>query len=227
MSKEKINNLLKGSFVIIFYLIMQQLTTLPLDILNINYNTLNIKIKSIYLIVYETFITLSIILIYKQELIIDFKEFFKTKIKSFKKYIRYWLIILILMVLSNFIVTLFTSTNISNNQKSILELFKIVPIYTIYVTVITAPILEELVFRLSFKKIINNKIIYILLSGLVFGSLHVIGSFNTIADLLFIIPYSIPGFIFGYIYVKEENIFVPISIHFIHNGFMMLLQIIL
>lgn len=227
MSKEKINNLLKGSFVIIFYLIMQQLTTYPLDILNINYNTLNIKIKSIYLIVYETFITLSIILIYKQELIIDFKEFFKTKIKNFKKYIRYWLIILILMVLSNFIVTLFTSTNISNNQKSILELFKIVPIYIIYVTVITAPILEELVFRLSFKKIINNKIIYILLSGLVFGSLHVIGSFNTIVDLLFIIPYSIPGFIFGYIYVKEENIFVPISIHFIHNGFMMLLQIIL
>ena len=69
--------------------------------------------------------------------------------------------------------------------------------------------------------------IFILLSGLVFGSMHVIGSCEHLIDLLFIIPYSIPGFIFAYVYTKSKNLCVPISLHFIHNGIMMSLQILL
>ena len=57
--------------------------------------------------------------------------------------------------------------------------------------------------------------------------MHVISTLENLVDLLFIIPYSIPGFIFAYIYSKSKNIFVPISLHFIHNGIMMSLQILL
>ena len=70
-------------------------------------------------------------------------------------------------------------------------------------------------------------ILFILLSGLVFGSMHVIGTCEHLIDLLFIIPYSIPGFIFAYCHVKSKNIFVPISLHLIHNSLMMILQIVL
>jgi membrane protease YdiL (CAAX protease family) len=52
-------------------------------------------------------------------------------------------------------------------------------------------------------------------------------SYEHLTDLLFIIPYSIPGFIFAYVYTKSKNICIPISLHFIHNGIMMSLQILL
>ena len=102
------------------------------------------------------------------------------------------------------------------------------PIYTLIVTVLIAPILEELVFRISFRKIFaHTNFLFIFFSGLFFGGMHVLGSLDNLIDLLFIIPYSIPGFMFAYLYTKSKNIFNPISLHFIHNAIMMILQILL
>ena len=57
--------------------------------------------------------------------------------------------------------------------------------------------------------------------------MHVILTMENITDLLFIIPYSIPGVVFAYLYNKTDNIFIPAGIHFMHNGILMILQIIL
>ena len=195
--------------------------------LGINYDKLSTPLKSTCLIIYQILMTLIIVYIYKKTIITNFKTFIKNNIKYFKEYIKYWFLMLILMISSNLIVTFFTTTDIANNQNTIIETLKVAPIYTFILTVFVAPILEELVFRLSFRKIFSNNILFILLSGLVFGSMHVIGTCEHLIDLLFIIPYSIPGFIFAYVYTKSKNICVPISLHFIHNGIMMSLQILL
>ena len=81
---------------------------------------------------------------------------------------------------------------------------------------------------MAFRKLLpySNKL-FILFSGLIFGALHVVINLENLVDLLYIIPYSIPGFIFAYIYTKSKNIMVPISLHFLHNGIMMSLQILL
>ena len=135
---------------------------------------------------------------------------------------------LILMIGSNLIVTMFTSTDIAANQEAIMNNLKVAPVYTFIMTVFVAPILEELVFRLSFRKIFSkSNILFIFFSGFIFGGMHVISSYEHFTDLLFIIPYSLPGFIFAYVYTKCKNICVPISLHFIHNGIMMSLQILL
>ena len=132
------------------------------------------------------------------------------------------------MGLSNIIITNFTTTMTSENQQSVIDLLGQAPIYTIIVTTLIAPILEELVFRLSFRKIFKHtNILFIFFSGLLFGLMHVLGSLENLIDLLFIIPYSIPGFMFAYLYTKEKNIFLPISLHFLHNSVMMILQLIL
>ena len=98
------------------------------------------------------------------------------------------------------------------------------PIYTFISAVIIAPFLEELVFRKSFRDMFSNNLLFIILSGLTFGAFHVIGSFETLFDLIYIIPYSIPGFVFAYTLSKSKNIFVPIGLHFLHNGILMALQ---
>ena len=87
--------------------------------------------------------------------------------------------------------------------------------------------MEELVFRMGFKKIFKNKYLFILISGLVFGGLHVIGNINTPYDYLFLLPYCLPGIILAYVYYISDNIFASLGIHFIHNLFMLIVQIIL
>lgn len=217
-----------GIGVILLYLIMSSLPYNFLALFGINYNNLNFIVKQIYLILYEISLTLIIVYIYRHDFIPNFKGFRKNISTYFNKYFKYWILMLMLMGLSNVIITNFTTTMTSQNQQTVVDLLGQAPIYTIILTIFIAPILEELVFRLSFRKIFaHTNILFIFFSGLLFGSMHVLGSLENLIDLLFIIPYSIPGFIFAYLYTKEKNIFVPISIHFLHNSVMMLLQILI
>lgn len=231
MEKKKSNelkNMIIGFGVIFLYLISSAIPYEFISLFGINYNNLSIVAKSIYLISYEILLTLIIIYIYRKDFIPNLKDFIKNSIIYLKKYIKYWFIMLALMIASNIIVTRFTTTQIAANQSSIIDMLKQAPVYTFVITVFVAPLLEELVFRLSFRKIFaHTDLLFILASGIIFGSMHVLGSCEHLADLLFIIPYSIPGFIFAYCYSKSKNICVPISLHFIHNGIMMCLQLLL
>lgn len=228
LKNKEFKDMLIGFGVILLYFIMSSIPQDIIRIFGINYNNLNTISRAIYLITYEVILTLTIIYIYRKDFIPNLKIFIKDIKKYLSKYIKYWFILLGLMVLSNIIVTMFTTTEISNNQAGIVEILKHLPIYTFIVTVLIAPFLEELVFRLSFRKIFaHSNILFIFFSGLLFGSMHVLGTCENLIDLLFIIPYSIPGFIFAYTLKESDNICVPISLHLIHNGVMMLLQLLL
>ena len=231
MEKQKnfeLRNMIKGFGVIFLYLIGSALVYDFISIFGVNYNNLNIVVKQIYLILYELLLTLIIVYIYRKDFIPNFKKFIKNIKDFFNKYIRYWFLMLGLMILSNSIITMFTTTMTSENQQTIIDTLGKAPIYTLIVTVFVAPILEELVFRISFRKIFaHTNFLFIFFSGLFFGGLHVIGTLENLVDLLFIIPYSIPGFIFAYLYTKTKNICVPIMLHLLHNGIMMALQLLL
>lgn len=230
MLKEKntyIKELIKAILVILFYFISY---SYPIDSLT---NLLGIKLDTVgkliaFSITYEALILAVIIYVYKKELSTMFKDY-KANFKEYmNKYFKYWILILILMLVSNMVITQFTVSETSNNQEIIIDTLKSAPLYIIITTIFIAPLLEETIFRFCIRKIIPKfDILYIIVSGILFGSLHVILTFNDITDLLFIIPYSIPGIIFAYLYSKTKNIFVPTSIHFIHNGVLILLEIVL
>ena len=88
-------------------------------------------------------------------------------------------------------------------------------IYAIVSMVLVAPICEEIIFRLAIGKFINNKYIYPIISGLVFGYAHIIGSHGL--EYLYIIPYAALGISFACLYKKTNNIFSTISMHILHN----------
>lgn len=228
MEKEKntfLGQLFKSIGVIILYFFVSSFYINFLNFFGIKYNNLNNLAKTIYLILYDLSLAVLLIYIYRKDFVDGFKDYIK-KIGKYLDYIRLWIASLILMVLSNAIILNFTVEQMPTNQKAILDQIHTFPIYTIVATIITAPIIEEIIFRLTFRKIIKNNILFIILSGLVFGSLHVIYSYTNITDLLFIIPYSIPGFAFAYMLVKTDNICVPISMHMLHNTIMIIFQII-
>ena len=130
------------------------------------------------------------------------------------------------MMISNFIINSLTGT-IAGNEQSIQNTLTKLPLYTFIQAAIFAPFVEEMVFRQSIKNIITNKTTFIIASGLIFGGLHVIGNIHTLYDILYIIPYATPGIVFAYILAKTDNIFVPITIHFIHNFLLITLQLLL
>ena len=156
--------------------------------------------------------------------IADLKKNHKT---YFQKYFKYWFLLLGLMMISNLFITLFTTNDIANNEQAVRETFEIAPIYMFISSVFIAPFLEEFVFRKGIRNIFSNNICFILCSGLLFGGMHVITSFTEYSELLYVIPYSIPGFIFAYLLVKTDNILVPASMHFMHNGILMSLQMLM
>lgn len=131
------------------------------------------------------------------------------------------------MLISNFIIVSLFPNSVATNQEIVNSNIMIAPIYMIIASVIFAPFLEETIFRLGFREIFKNDTLFIIMSGLVFGGLHVISSYTNLINLIYIIPYSIPGFIFAYTLVRSKNIFVPIGLHFFHNAIMMIVQIVL
>lgn len=231
MIKQKNKDLkymLTGIGVVILYLVLSELSIPLLVSFGINYYNLSLSLKLTYLILYQAIMTLIIIYIYRKDFIPNFKIFVKNIKNYLDKYLKYWILAVILMLISNIIITNFTVAKVANNQSGILESLEKYPIYTIFISVVIAPVLEELVFRLSIQKMFQHTAsLFILFSGLFFGSMHVFGSATNITDFLFIIPYSMPGFVFAYTYYKSKNICVPISLHLIHNSTMVIIQIII
>ena len=192
----------------------------------INTEKLTILQKSIYLILCESTIIIIIGLINKNKLKKDFLEIKEKYEEYYTKYLKLYILALIIMVISNVFINKLTQA-IPGNEETIRATLNKAPLYMFFSAVIFAPFTEEMVFRQSIKNIITNKKAFIITSGLIFGGLHVIGNINTIYDLLYIIPYSTPGIAFAIMLEKTDNIFVPMGIHFLHNGLLMTLQIIM
>lgn len=217
----------KGISVICTYFILNELLTLPFLLVRINYETIPLVIKVIYTIVYEIMMIGIIFLILKNEIKKALNDIKKNHINYFSKYIKYWFLALIIMFASNLIITFISKGGIAGNEETIRTMFSKTPIYIFISSVFFAPLLEELVFRQGFRNIFSNDILFIIISGLVFGGLHVVGNIKAWYDILYLIPYCTPGFIFAYILTKTNNIFVPMGLHFLHNGIIISLQILL
>ena len=213
-----------GILVLIGYLL---LSTLGQDILLLlGVNKLSTPLKLVFALIYDLLLLITIIFIYLKTIVKDFNDF-KSNIKYYiDNYFKYFFLNLGLMMISNIIIINITSINNSTNQEYITNLLGKYPLYTIVATILIAPITEELMFRLNIRKIFKSDKLFIIMSGLIFGALHLTVA-TSFKELLFIIPYSIPGIIFAYTLIKSKNIFVPISLHTIHNTLMILLQLLL
>lgn len=227
--KNYIKNLLTSSIIIIFYFYFNQFLLLFLNSINIKPSTFSDTNQVIYLLFVSLTTLLFIFLLYFKDIKKDFNNFIKNFKFYYNEYKKYWPIMIVLMTLSSIFISFFT-TELAQNEETIREtLTKSIPyfIYTFVSCSIIAPITEELIFRKSIKNIIPNKYLYIMISGLFFGSMHVIGQTNSIIDYLHILSYSMPGFVLAYTYDKSDNIFVPISIHAFHNTILLFIQILI
>ena len=225
--KENDKKSLIGLGVFLFYFFATELQALPFWLLGVNTETLPEFVKIVYMLSFQIALIGIIAFIFRKDLKENLEDLKKNHQNYFKNYLKYWFIALGIMMVSNAIIMLIEPGTIANNEEAVREMFKTTPIYTFISAVIFAPLLEELVFRKSFRYMFSNNNLFMLASGLVFGAFHVVGSFETWFDLLYIIPYSVPGLVFAYTLVKSKNIFVPMGLHFLHNGVLLSLQFFL
>ena len=163
---------------------------------------------SIFLIMLLTFI---------KQLIHDFKYFKKYFREYMSLVLKTWLKSLLFMLVLGLIISLVTDTSQSNNQQALQNMFAKFPIYVALLSMFYAPFAEELMFRGVFKKFIKSKYLFILVSGILFGLLHVIDDSKTLAEFSYIIVYSSLGMFLASLYYKTNNLWTNISFHFLQN----------
>lgn len=163
------------------------------------------------------------IIIYKEDLINYLKKF---KLNYIKWILIIWIIGFILMMFSNYIINYkILPNNISGNEEmNRTLLFNHKFTYTLLLSIII-PFLEEISFRLEFKKNIKNKYVFLILTSLLFASMHLFTTTKVI-ELIYVIPYIILGFTFSFIYYKTDNIFSSIIAHIIHNTLIVIMLLV-
>ena len=224
--KDRLTNIVKGISAVLIYFAFSLFGDLPFTLLHIDYTEISTLAKELYNFALEVVMLSIIIMIFSKEFYKAFIDLKKNHWNYFSKYFKFYLLGFFLMIVSNALIQ-FLGGGISGNESAVRDQFAQAPIYTFISAVFLAPLLEESVFRLSFRSIFKNNFIFIMLSGLVFGSLHLISGVTMNLLPLYLISYCSFGFVFAYMLAKTNNIFVSVGFHTMHNGLLMSLQVAL
>lgn len=216
----------KSTLVLILFFFISLIQLIPISLLNWNIDKLTSNQELILTTFSNSVLLIILIIMYFKTLKEDIKKIKGNFYNMIDTGIKYWLIGLIVMMVSNIIIGLFMPEAQATNEQGVQELIKASSILSIITVGILAPIIEELTFRKAFRDIFKNRWAFILSSGLIFGALHVVLSLSSPWDLFYIIPYSSLGIAFGYMYDKTDNIYTSIMMHMFHNTALTILSII-
>lgn len=156
------------------------------------------------------------------------KKDYKIHKKNFVLYTAVGFFGLILMYGGNFIgsilLIILGQDTTSVNQETVQVLVGSYFLPMFFITVIIAPLAEELVFRKCIFGLIDNKWIALAVSSLSFGLIHVVSG----GDFINCIPYVLCGISLGLIYIfSNKNIYISITTHALNNLISILLIMLL
>lgn len=160
----------------------------------------------------------------------DFKRFISDFKTNYKKYLPKYLIIGILSIILMNIMTFFIESFIGKlpeNENAIRETLKGSNFIIMFLNIgIMTPICEETIFRLNFRNLFKNKYAFSIITGLLFGLIHLINS-NSLIEIFYAIPYAFIGIVLSYIYSDSDNLINSIIIHMVNNiGTLILLLVV-
>lgn len=104
-----------------------------------------------------------------------------------------------------------------SNSSMVIEIFEKIPVIYALVMLFYYPIIEEIIFKMSFKEIFNNKWSFIILTGVFNALFQIVFSFSNLTDLLYLIPCSAFFCSLSYVYYKTDNIIYPIFLRMCYN----------
>lgn len=199
--------------IVVYYFLLFIPVSFSNEALNVTYQVL------VYL-----FLMLFSIFVFRKTFTRDFKELSK----NFKGYavlsLKYWgLMYLTLIVLNVVKVIVLGTDSVSSNQAILnsLPLWFVAPIAVIY-----APLVEEAVFRGSVRRLIKNDIVFIVVSGLLFGILHTLSETELLSFIINTLVYGAMGAWLAAAYVKTNNMASNMLVHFYQNALSVIIMIL-
>ncbi len=234
-AKNGIIERLKGLGIIGIFVLTQTLASLFAVIL-ISYNSSEFSSQDEYIaVIYksvfngmaiaEILVIIILCFFYRKILKQKFKQFFSSFWTTMIKIILYITLLNVVTIVFSIIDTVLFSeyvTEVGANQAAIENALQTPGLGMIISICITAPILEEYVFRYGIiKKLLYKvpKYLAAVIAALIFSFIHI--GFSQMSDVgLFVhlmLGYIGSSLVFAFIYVYEDNILYPISIHMFNN----------
>ena len=233
--KKNIKNILKILIALLVFFNISNVLKLILKCFKVDIKSVSLQYMILFQFICSLILFIVIFCMYFSDFKEDFLKFKKEPKKNIKCIIKMFIIFTIIKfligVLSAIIlVTMgYDVTNLNSTNQILVESYlKASPIIMTITASVLGPLYEEGIFRVGLGKIFKNKYVFIIISGLLFGLLHIFPLDKDISLVLGIIQsisYVTMGIVFGYIYKKTNNIYITIGIHFLNN-FLSVLAII-
>lgn len=227
--KDNVKNIFKLIISFVLFFNLSLVIAYIFKLVGINYSDFNYIDYACLNTFIELIMFVVVLLFYKKYLKKDLVLFKLNKKDYIKKIISYFLIFLVVkygvaLFSSLLLVMLGSDLVTSENQETVVTLAKTLPFMMMISTSLLAPFVEEGIFRLGIRKVINNKYLFILVSGLIFGFMHIFPTeLPLYVALIESLNYVTMGLLLAYIYNETDNIYVVIIIHALNNLLSMLM----
>ena len=227
--KDNVKNIFKLIISFVLFFNLSLVIAYIFKLVGINYSNFNYIDYACLNTFIELIMFVVVLLFYKKYLKKDLVLFKLNKKDYIKKIISYFLIFLIVkygvaLFSSLLLVMLGSDLVTSENQETVVTLAKTLPFMMMISTSLLAPFVEEGIFRLGIRKVINNKYLFILVSGLIFGFMHIFPTeLPLYVALIESLNYVTMGLLLAYIYNETDNIYVVVIIHALNNLLSMLM----
>ncbi len=219
--------ILKAIFIIVFFCYSSTFQLIPIHIFHIDVEQMS-DLTSVLLSGFSSVMVFLILLfIYWKDLREEFKIFIKKPIENLDKGFSYYCAGFGIMIVSNLIINILLGGGGPNNEHAVQKMIQVAPWLMLIEAGLLAPFNEEIVFRKTLKDAIKNPYIFAFCSFLLFGGVHVIFSYKSIIDFLYVIPYGALGAAFAFAYYKTDTVFTSMIMHMIHNIVLVAISIIL
>ncbi len=218
---KNIKNIIKLTILLIIFFNIGSIINGIFSLIGIDFELLNIKDISYLDGLCETLMFIIVILFYRKDLTSDFYNFKENfNVNMFFKLVAIFLGVKIGSAFLTGIISIIIGVNITTSEnQSLIDLFTSAsPLIMLLSSTYLAPVVEEGIFRLGIRKIIKNNYLFIIISGLIFGLMHIFPTSLAIAEALtYGVVYVAMGWVLSWIYVKTDNIWYGIIIHALNN----------
>lgn len=127
----------------------------------------------------------------------------------------------VINIICSMMIMLIHPGGVSANQEAVSQLALLEPTMMIVSTVILAPLVEELIFRVGLFQLFYTKsrTTAYLVSSLAFGFVHIVNGLfaGDFSQILYLLPYGLLGAVLCRFYEKRDTIFAPMMIHALNN----------
>ena len=203
--EEKNKNNLKSIMIIILYFIFPYLMKFLSGI------------KWLTLLFYMLFVLL-IIYLYKDTFKNDFKDLKENKKKYIKSILINVVLIFAVMIITNaLIVILLDIKETSENDYSLLTMFKKSPLALILLTSVYYPLVEGVIFRKSVRDIIDNKWTFIIFSSVFYFFFNIAYTSLSLNSIITSLCYLFSMMILSNYYYKSNNFTASVIVMMIYN----------